>query len=142
MGPRKVAVLIDSNTLILMAKGVIAPSMIEEAVQAPANLATTSAVVREIERLAELHKGRALGRQARTALSLLDRLQIAIIESSMKDADDSLEEAARMLRTSGDRVYVATSDRALRRRLRLAGIPTVYLRSSEGRLEADWVDAL
>ncbi|WP_156315763.1 hypothetical protein [Aeropyrum camini] len=42
----------------------------------------------------------------------------------------------------GARVYVATSDRSLRRRLRRRGVPTVYYRSSEARLEADWWDAL
>ena len=46
------------------------------------------------------------------------------------------------LKARGARIYVATSDRILRRRLRLHGIPSIYYRESSGRLEVEWSDAL
>ncbi len=140
---RVALVLLDSNTLILMARGLAAPSMIEEAVLAPVRLATTSTVVEELRRLAASSPRPSLRRAAAAALGLLDRLGVEVIEASGGvDADDSLEAAALKLKARGARVYVATSDRILRRRLRLHGIPSIYYRESSGRLEVEWSDAL
>ncbi len=144
MGARErvALVLLDSNTLILMARGVVAPSMIEEALLAPVRLATTRAVVEELRRLSQEHPRPSVRRAAATALQLLERLGVEVLEEAGGDADDSLEAAALRLRGGGLRVYVATSDRALRRRLRLHGVPSLYYRESSGRLEAEWSDAL
>lgn len=145
MGARErvALVLLDSNTLILMARGLAAPSMIEEAVLAPVRLATTSTVVEELRRLAASSPRPSLRRAAAAALCLLDRLGVEVIEASGGvDADDSLEAAALKLKARGARIYVATSDRILRRRLRLHGIPSIYYRESSGRLEVEWSDAL
>ncbi|GBF09000.1 hypothetical protein apy_07250 [Aeropyrum pernix] len=142
LGPHKVVVLLDSNTLILMASGRIAPSMILEAINSSFTPATTSTVVAELRELAEIHKTRLLGRRAQTALRLLQQMGVEVIETESRDADDSLEEAAEKLKIEGAKVYVATSDRSLRRRLRRRGVPTIYYRSSEARLEADWWDDL
>ena len=140
---RVALVLLDSNTLILMARGLAAPSMIEEAVLAPVRLATTSTVVEELRRLAASSPRPSLRRAAAAALGLLDRLGVEVIEASGGvDADDSLEAAALKLKARVARVYVATSDRILRRRLRLHGIPSIYYRESSGRLEVEWSDAL
>jgi len=145
MGARErvALVLLDSNTLILMARGLVAPSMIEEAVLAPVRLATTRAVVGELERLSRGHPRPSVRRAASTALGLLERLGVEVLGGEGEgDADDSLEAEALRLRAEGARVYVATSDRALRRRLRLHGVPSIYYRESSGRLEAEWSDAL
>lgn len=144
MGPRErvALVLLDSNTLIIMARGLIAPSMLEEAILAPVRLATTRRVVEELESLSRGHPRPSVRRAASAALGLLEKLGVEVLDEAGGDADDSLEAAALRLKASGARVYVATSDRALRRRLRLHGIPSVYYRESSGRLEAEWSDAL
>ena len=144
MGPsqgvnrRSVALLIDSNTLIMMASGLIAPSMLGETLTSSYRLYITDAVARELERLAESHPRPTTRRLASLALRLASVLGASILATGEGDADDSLEAAARALRASGLRVVVATSDRSLRRRLRRLGVPTMYYRESEGRLEVDW----
>ncbi|WP_062661714.1 PIN domain-containing protein [Aeropyrum camini] len=86
LGPGKVVVLLDSNTLILMASGAIAPSMILEAINSRFTPATTSAVVAELERLAGAHGKRLLGRRAQTALRLLRQMGVEVLETESRDA--------------------------------------------------------
>ncbi|MCE4603569.1 MAG: hypothetical protein F7B20_01215 [Aeropyrum sp.] len=143
MGPSQVVVLLDTNTLLLIAKGLIAPSMIFEAINSSYRLATTGRIVEELKTLCTSGRGRLIKRRACYALELLNKLGVKVIDiESPIDADDSLVEASLVLKSSGHRVYVATSDKSLRRRLRSIGVPTIYLRRSSGRLEADWVDNL
>ncbi len=137
LGHTKRIALLDTNTLIYMAQGLIPPSTLLEEAGYP-QLATTSKVVEELEKLAILGKP-STRRAARAALSLLDRLGVKVLEwGGSGDADDSLEAAALQLKHSGAQVVVATSDRALRSRLRLHGIPTLYYRESRGGVELEW----
>ncbi len=138
MNRKSVALLIDSNTLIMMASGLIAPSMLDETLASSYRLYITDAVARELEKLAGSHPRPTTRRLAALALRLASMLGAAMLATGEDDADDSLEAAARTLRASGLRVVVATSDRSLRRRLRRLGVPTMYYRESEGRLEVDW----
>ncbi|MEB2836694.1 MAG: hypothetical protein GSR80_000644 [Desulfurococcales archaeon] len=139
LGNRKgVVVILDSNTLMMMAGGLVAPSTIAEALEASYILVAPTAVKAELERLAAGHPRTATRRLAGTALRLAGSLGVRWLEALSNDADDAIEELARALRGEGCRVIVATSDRALRRRLRRLGIPTLYYRESEGRLEAEW----
>jgi len=124
--------------LMMLASGLVAPSMIADAVGLRYELYTTDAVLGELEALARGHPRPSTRRLALAALSLARRLGVRALETGLGDADDSLEAAARMLKASHRRVAVATSDRALRRRLRRLGVPTIYYRESEGVLEADW----
>jgi len=134
-----VVIVVDTNTLILMARGFIAPSMIGEAVEASYRLVAPLEVKRELERLAESHPRPAIRRYSRTALELAGRLGVEWVEvGGGGDVDDSIEALAAGLRAEGARVIVATSDRGLRRRLRRRGIPTLYYRESEGILQVDW----
>ena len=135
---RRRVVLLDSNTLIYIISGLIALDDIVEAAGGPGiELATTDAVVEELKAMAE--RGRGLrSRRARSALDLMERTRISVVETGLQDADDSLEAAALRLKGEGVIVYVATSDRELRRRLRIHGLPTIYYRESKGGVEAEW----
>jgi len=142
LGDRKrverLAVILDSNTLIMMASGAVAPSMIGEALGAAYDLYATDSVLEELERLAATHPRQTVRRLAAGALRLAERLGVKALETGVRDADDSIEAAARSLRAEGLRVVVASSDRTLRRRLRKLGVPTLYYRESEGILELEW----
>ena len=134
----EVVVLVDTNMLIMMAKGIVSTSHFDLTLDFRYKLVTTRAVIRELEKLASAGGGKAVGRAASRALRLLDELGVEVVEALAEDADDSIEEAAFRLKSGGARVLVATSDRSLRRRLRLHGIPTLYYRRSKGLLEAEW----
>jgi rRNA-processing protein FCF1 len=135
--PRKRLVILDSNMLIYIVSGLVTVEEIVEAAGGPgAELLTTSSVIEELRRLSE---GRGLtARRARAALELVERLGVKVVETPERDADDSLEALAARERFGGSEVYVATSDRELRRRLRMRGIPTIYYRESRGGAEAEW----
>ena len=135
---RRRVVLLDSNTLIYIVSGLAAFDDIVEAAGGPGvELATTDAVMEELKAIAE--KGRGLkARRARSALDFAERMGVSVVETGLQDADDSLEAAALRLKGEGFIVYVATSDRELRRRLRIHGLPTIYYRESRGSVEADW----
>lgn len=129
--------LLDANTIIYMAQGLIPPSTLLDEAGHP-RLATTSKVVEELERLAGSAKP-SVARAARTGLRLLSRLGVEVIPwNGEGDADDSIESIAIQLKASGARVVVATSDRSLRARLRLHGVPTLYYRESRGGVELEW----
>jgi len=138
-GKGVVIVIVDTNTLILMARGLIAPSMIGDALDASYKLVAPRDVERELERLSEAHPRPLVRRYSKAALELARRLGVEWVEAGgWGDVDDSIEALARALRAEGARVVVATSDRGLRRRLRRIGIPTLHYRESEGMLRMDW----
>ncbi|MGC9210209.1 MAG: PIN domain-containing protein [Acidilobus sp.] len=132
----RVTILLDTNFLIMMARGLIPPSSIGDVVKASYTLATTDAVIRELSSMRE--RGGLLGRAASFALELTKRLDVAVIATGHGDADKSLLELAKALRLKGEVVAVATSDKELRRRLKEAGVPTIYYREEGATLEVDW----
>jgi len=137
LGSVKRIVIVDTNTLIYIARGMISPSNIFQETGYNV-LATTSKVIDELKRLSSTGKPLEM-RISRTALSLIDRLGVKVIEwRGYGDADDSIESIAIELKYRGHIVFVATSDRELRNRLRLHGIPTLYYRESKGSVELEW----
>ncbi len=137
LSKKKIIVLIDTNFLIYIAKGLIAPSMILETLEYPYTIATTWPVVRELDLLSST-RSPTTARLARTARDrILPRLVNIIIDDNNK-ADDSLLLTALKLKGEGYHVIIATSDRILRSRARDSGIPTLYYRESEKSLELDW----
>ena len=141
MGPRKrVAVVADTNFLMLIPQGLASPTLLLEALERSYEILVPSTVLEELRMLASAAPLAKTRRLARSVLSMLEsgRLQVRIVEAE-GDVDDSIVVVARRLSSSGDPVVVATNDRALRRRLRMLGIPTLYYRESEGRLEVDWL---
>ncbi|MCE4610759.1 MAG: hypothetical protein F7B17_02165 [Desulfurococcales archaeon] len=137
MAKRRVVIL-DSNTLIYIVSGLITLDAIVEAAGGPGlELVTTDAVIDELKALAGESRG-LKARRARAALYLTEKIGVSIVKTGLKDADDSLEAAALRLKGEGAMVYVATSDRELRRRLRIHGLPTIYYRESKGDVEVEW----
>ncbi len=138
---KRIAVIVDSNFLLLVAEGLVAPSMVLDALERSFQLVVPTVVVEELRRLSAEAPKHRVRRLARSALLLLER---GVIEHSIVEAppagevDDSILLLALSMRGEGIPVVVATSDRGLRRRLRTHGIPTVYLRESSRRLEVDW----
>ncbi len=136
-GLAAVTVVLDSSFLIQLAAGLVAPSMLARAVGARMALAVPKAVMDELSRLAAGHPRPRTRRLAARALELAGRLGATVTDDE-GEADDAVEALALRLKLEGRPVAVATSDRELRRRLRLHGIPTIYYRESEGIAEPDW----
>jgi len=137
LGSAKRIVIIDTNTLLYMAQGLIPPSTLLEEAYYP-KLVTTSRVIEELNLI--IKNGRpSESKRAKTALGLLRRLGVEVIPwEGEGDADDSIEWLATVMKHSGIKVMVATSDRELRDRLRMRGIPTIYYRRSRGGVEVEW----
>ncbi len=132
----KVKVVVDTNFLLMMAQGVIAPSSLNDAINASYELVTTDAVVKELETMSKRED--LLAREAGFALKLLERLGVQVLRVKAGSADESILTLAKELVQSGDRVVVATNDKNLRRSVRRLGVPTLYLREEGLRLEIDW----
>jgi len=132
----KVKVVVDTNFLLMMAQGVVAPSSLNDAINASYELVTTDAVVKELETMSKRED--LLAREAGFALKLLERLGVQVLRGKADSADESILTLAKELVQSGDRVVVATNDKNLRRSIRRLGVPTLYLREEGLRLEIDW----
>ncbi len=133
-----VIVLLDTNFLIYIAQGVVAPSMILEALDITYRLLACRQILNELEYLSKSARQLKVRRLANRAIELLDSLKVCIINCPGDNADDAVLLEALHLARAGLRVVVATGDRELRRRLRSHGIPSLYFRESEGILETDW----
>jgi rRNA-processing protein FCF1 len=132
-----VKVILDSNTIIMMGKGIITCSMLERLIERRFDLVTTSTVINELNNLSE-NNSKAISKAIKFALSLVkDKLTI-INTDNIADADDSIFYVAYSLRNNENDVYVVTSDKELRGRLRLIGVPTIYFRNSRSGLELEW----
>ena len=132
-------IIIDTNFLIMMAKGLITPSMISEAIDLSYEMISPEAVRKELLELAEKGMRISLRRYARRALELAEKMKIKFVDDeygNMK-ADDAIQALALDLKPLRKYVFVATSDRELRRRLRTIGVPSIYYRESERRLELE-----
>jgi len=132
----KVKVVVDTNFLLTMAQGVIAPSSLNDAINASYELITTDAVAKELEAMSKRED--LLAREAGFALKLLERLGVQVLRVKAGSADESILALAKELVQNGDRVVVATNDKNLRRSVRRLGVPTLYLREEGLRLEIDW----
>lgn len=99
------------------------------------------AVLAELENLtAESRPSTKL--KAITALKVLRETKLCKVvflnESISSHADDEVFLIAKKLASAKCRVAVATSDKALRRRCRMIGIPTVFLRETQLRFYSDY----
>ena len=133
--PRKIDVLLDTNILMLIGKGIDIFTQIEELLDAKPEYYVITPVIRELEVIAT-RGGVKERKSAKLALELVKK-KCKVIEVSLsrnKSVDDILFEIA--LRKG---FIVATNDRELRRRLREAGIPEIYFREEKQLLEAQGV---
>ncbi len=129
-------VLLDTNFLIYLAEGRTSKDSLLEAIGVQAELVTTRPVVDELRAMAS--KEDKLGRAADAALRALTLMGVTQLESAAS-ADDSLFAEAIRLKERGYAVYVATNDGKLRKRLRSAGVPTLYLSLNGRVIRADWL---
>ena len=133
--PRKMGVLLDTNILMLIGRGIDIFTQIEELLDTKPEYYVIEPVVKELEKIVA-HGGVKERKAAKLALELVKK-RCRVIEISLspdKSADDLLLEIA--LREG---FIVATNDRELRRRLREAGIPEIYFREEKQLLEAQGV---
>jgi len=92
------------------------------------------AVITELQGLAR-NRG-ASGRDARVAMKLIQGGNVKVISSKeIVDADEALIQASELANT-----VVATADAELRRKIRAAGKPVVFLRE-KAKLELEGIDA-
>jgi len=142
LGVRKrVAVVADSNFLILLAEGKITPSMIIEAVDYAYELYVPRAVLEELSRIESSAPQLKVRRLAARARRLLEEgvIQARIVEEDAHEpVDDYLVNLALRMKRDGLEVIVATSDRELRRKLRRRGVPSLFYREEGRRLVAEW----
>ena len=135
----KTVIIIDTNFLIMMVKGLITPSMISEAIDLSYEMISPEAVRRELLELAERSTKTSLRKHAKRALELAEKMKIKFIDDKYENmkADDAIQALALDLKPIRKYIFVATSDRELRRRLRRIGIQSIYYRESERRLELE-----
>ncbi len=134
-GCNSVIVVLDTSIIIDIARGIIPVSSIGDVIAGAFKMIVPRGVLEELSRIAE---SRGLkSKIARRALKLVEEVGVIIVEEFPGEADDAITALALSLK-SLCRVIVATNDRILRRRLREAGIPTMYYRRARGGLEVDW----
>ncbi len=139
LAKRRLAVLADTNFLIMIVKGEITPTLILDTLERSYALLVCDTIVSELKQLSTSAPHLSTRRAAKRALEILNNIpNTCIIECPEGKADDSILLAALYLKDGGTSVVLATSDRELRRRARQVGIPTLYYRESERRLEVDW----
>ncbi len=133
--PRKMGILLDTNILMLIGRGIDIFTQIEELLDTKPEYYVIEPVVKELGKIIA-HGGVKERKAAELALELVKK-KCRVIEVSLspdKSVDDLLLEIA--LRKG---FIVATNDRELRRRLREAGIPEIYFREEKQLLEAQGV---
>ncbi|WP_292319504.1 PIN domain-containing protein [Caldisphaera sp.] len=131
-------VMLDSNIIIMLGQGIITLSMFYDILEQKVEMITTSSVVEELKKIADLNKNKKIYREINFGLSIINTGKIQIINTTEIDADDSIFHASLELKNKGETVYVATNDKELRSRLRIVGIPTIYYRNSKSILEVEW----
>ncbi len=128
------AVYVDTSFLMLSAKFHIdVLSEAEKLLEGRVQFVVPTAVLAELKGLAR-SRG-ASGRDARVALGLIRERAIPDVTSKESDADAALVEASRL-----PNVIVATADSYLRKKIRGAGRPVIFLRE-KAKLELEGIEA-
>jgi Uncharacterized proteins of PilT N-term./Vapc superfamily len=134
-GCKGLVVVLDTSVVLDIARGVIPLSSIDDALLSSYKLVTLKGVLEELSRIAS--GGGLRSRIARRALNLVEEVGVIVLDEATGRVDDALVSVALSLK-GRCRVIVATNDRALRRRLRRVGVPTMYYRRARGGLEVEW----
>lgn len=133
---REVKVILDTNFIIEISKGVIAPSMIDEVLNVKYSLITTDSVIEELNDMSKHND--ELSRMASASLEIIRRLKVKIIPTGIADGDESIISLAKKLKSVNEPVVVATLDKELQRKLRDASVPYIFLRNRGKRLSLSW----
>ncbi len=129
---KKYKVLLDTNMLMLIGKGIDVFDQISEILVTKPEFYIVKQVINELNKIKE--KG---GIKERKTVELVLRLikeKCKIINIDVKEyasVDDLILELA-----SEEGYIVATNDRELRKKLRKKGVPQIYLREEKYLLEA------
>ena len=134
-GCKGLVVILDTSIVLDIARGVIPLSSIGDVLSSSYKLVTLRGVLEELSRIAG--GGGLRSRIARRALNLVEEVGVVVLDEGVGGVDDALVALALSLKGKC-RVIVATNDRALRRRLRREGVPTMYYRRARGGLEVEW----
>jgi rRNA-processing protein FCF1 len=127
-------VYLDASFLMLSTKfHMDVMSETEKLLQGRVQFAVPAAVLTELKGLAQ--RSGASGRDARVALELIRRRMIHAVVSGELNADTALIEASSL-----PNVIIATADSALRRKIRGAGKPVIFLRE-KAKLELEGIEA-
>jgi rRNA-processing protein FCF1 len=123
---RAPAILFDSNFLMTAARlHFDLFQSAERTLDSPFDAQILSTNLRELRNLAQ-HSTPIFRNQARVALMLAERCRVLESSENNNDPDEELLRFA----SSYPRTIIATNDAALRRKLRRAGCPVLYLRRS------------
>ena len=135
----KIIVIIDTNTILLLMKGIGFKEAIEEKLDVKPLYYCPESIINELKRISD---GKTLlSSQAARALKLIDKVCM-ITPKKSSDADTDILLNAVEYHDLGYNVLVVTSDRVLRKKLRKAGVPTVYYREKQGRYELEYEPSL
>lgn len=130
MFKRKTEVILDTNTLLLPGKAIDIFGLLHETLDEPYRICTHQKVLEELERLMQGKKKDSFNAKLGYILAKQKALKI-ITRSSRKHTDDALVEYA----SKGRRVVV-TQDKALKKRLRDAGVRVLTYRQGKLVFEA------
>lgn len=115
MFARKTDVVLDTNALLLPAKGIDVFTLIDEALQEPYRLCTHGKVIAELEKLMKGEKKSAFAAKLGYIMAKQKALKI-LTRSSDEHADDLI------VRNADKRTIVVTQDKELIRRLTSKGV--------------------
>ena len=137
MGYRTI-VIVDTNFFALLQQGINFVEMVEELLLRKPTYVILDKVLDEVKRLASRMPWFACAYE-KILQCMIRSSEVEFFESdvSAPGVDRAIEIVAREFVSRGAKVYVASNDRDLRRRLRASNIPTIYLRESEMRLECE-----
>lgn len=123
---KPIQILVDTNFLMVPIRfGVDYQAEIERIIEASFILVTTPAVVDELK---QLKKSVKIGEQKEINFALNLAEKIIIIDEILAPGEKVDDQLIRIAQREG--CVVATTDSELRRRLRRAGLPVIYLRQT------------
>ncbi|OYT37940.1 MAG: 30S processome protein Utp24 [Desulfurococcales archaeon ex4484_58] len=133
---RRVAILLDTNMLLLIADGINVFEQIEEKLAIKPEYIVLKPVIKELEKLIASNKP-SIKRKALFALRIVrEYCREADVEVNPNETvDDTLIKYAKKHGAA-----VATNDKELRRRLREEGIPEIYIREESMRIDIEGLE--
>ncbi|MEM3279393.1 MAG: hypothetical protein QW039_00880 [Fervidicoccaceae archaeon] len=135
----KLFVILDSNALLQIYRGVSIFDQIEETLDISPVYICPDAVLNELKKISE--KEGEISRAAKLAIEYANNACVPYITGE-KSGDRAILKASIELSSEGKTVIVSTSDRKLRSRLRSMGIKTAYYRETQHRFEVEARDVL
>lgn len=134
LNDRRIKVVLDTNFIVLIGDKPDIINQIEEKLLVKPEFIVLNQV---LEELISLTRSKAVGtaRKAKFALELIKQFSTFVkYADEYKDADEAIINYA-----LENKAIVATNDKELRRRLKMLGIPEIYLREESMRIDVEGV---